>query len=147
MIPEAVQLARRLGALTGNARPDDARIVRALDLARVLAHVKETDVAAPMRVAGWRSFPADQKSEAGDDRPKLAEPRFQRLLQAEEGEERVTAFTRLIALLGGQANVTRIAEDFWYWNDRTKHRWAFEYYAAAVATPPDDPTALEENEA
>ena len=149
MIPEAVDLARRLGALGPGARADDTAVLRALDLARVLAHVKENVSIPPMRAAGWKWFPADRKeSDAGDERPRLAESRFHRLLQAENGEERVAAFTRLIALLGGKTDIGRIAEDFWRWDDRTRQRWAFEYFAAATAIPEkEDSTILEENEA
>jgi CRISPR system Cascade subunit CasB len=148
LIPESIGLARRLGALGPGAHADDAAVSRALDLTRVLAHVKKNVSIAPMRAAGWKWFPADRKeSDAGNDRPRLAESRFHRLLQAEDGEERVAAFTRLIALLGAETDIGRIAEDFWHWNDRTRQRWAFEYFAAAAVISNEGTTTLEENEA
>jgi CRISPR type I-E-associated protein CasB/Cse2 len=136
----AVILARRLGA----ARPDalDTRARDTLDLARVLAHVKEHDPSQhPMRAAGWRRFAGTRKeSEAGDDRPRLAEARFRRLLETGDGEEKVAAFSRLVALLGDTVSVRDLANDFLYWNhpdfgDRVRERWAFLYYAAGEAMP------------
>ncbi|HEX6630955.1 MAG TPA: hypothetical protein VF048_07685, partial [Gemmatimonadaceae bacterium] len=76
-IPAAVSLARRLGAFADDA--DDRRVSTALNLARVLAHVREHAPGAPMRAAGWKSFAGDRKeSEAGEDRPLLSEARFRR---------------------------------------------------------------------
>ncbi|HEX6536949.1 MAG TPA: type I-E CRISPR-associated protein Cse2/CasB [Gemmatimonadaceae bacterium] len=147
-VPAAVALARVLigqGVLPG---VDDWRWSAGLDLARVLAHVAEHDPArSVMRSAGWRTFPGDRKeSEAGDDRPRLSEARFRRLVETGRGEEQVDAFTRLIALLDGSVNVSMLAEDFWYWSDRTKRRWAFDYYAAGIAAPADGATPFEDSD-
>jgi CRISPR type I-E-associated protein CasB/Cse2 len=116
----------------------------------VLAHVKEHDATQPpMRAAGWKRFAGNRKeSEAGDDRPALAEARFRRLLQTGDGEEKVAAFVRLIALLGQRVKIDDLARDFLLWNhpevgDRIRERWAFFYYAAQDAAPPvPDPIAL-----
>jgi CRISPR type I-E-associated protein CasB/Cse2 len=120
----------------------------ALDLSRVLAHVRENSDEHPMRAAGWKHFASDRReSDAGDDRPTLSEVRFKRLLQTDDGEEKVTAFKRLITLLDGKVNVAAISRDFLTWNhpeygDRIRENWAFYYYAAGVAAPrlPDDIT-------
>lgn len=138
-VPAAVSLARQLGMGRDAARDDDWHVLAGLNLARVLAHVTEHDAhQRPMRAAGWKSFPGDRKeSEAGEDRPRLSEARFRRLLDTPRGEEQVAAFIRLVAMLGGTVNVAALAEDFWYWSDLTKRRWAFDYYAAASATPTD----------
>lgn len=141
----AVSLARQLGAARADAA--DYRTRAALDLARVLAHVKDHDrVDHPMRAAGWKRFAGDRKeSDAGDDRPVLAEGRFRRLLLTGEGEEKVAAFTRLVALLDGKVKVDDLANDFLSWNhpewgERVRERWAFLYYAAADAAPLPPPT-------
>ncbi|MEJ7812325.1 MAG: type I-E CRISPR-associated protein Cse2/CasB [Gemmatimonadaceae bacterium] len=146
-IRAAVSLARRLGAASGEA--SDWHTRAALDLARVLAHVKEHDrTQHPMRAAGWKRFAGDRKeSDAGEDRPLLAEGRFKRLLQTGDGEEKVTAFVRLIALLGGRVKVDALAEDFLLWNhpewgDRVRERWAFLFYAASDAAPVAPPTTV-----
>ena len=137
-VPGGLALAERLGAL-GRAPVPDERLRMVLRLARVLAHVKEYNDRHPMRAVGWGGVPGDRKeSDAGDKRPKLAEARFRRLLQVERGEEQVSAFARLIAQMGDKVNVTTLARDFLRWDDATKERWAFEYYAAGSAAPRSD---------
>jgi CRISPR system Cascade subunit CasB len=148
-INAAVELARRLGAVPKDHPAPDWKIYAALDLGRVLAHVKEDDARHPMAAAGWQSFPGDRKeSDAGTDRPRLSEARFRRLLQARGGEETVSAFVRLVALLDGRVNVAQLTTDFLDWNhpergDRVRERWAFHYLAAGSAAPT---TASTDNE-
>ncbi|MDR0788107.1 MAG: type I-E CRISPR-associated protein Cse2/CasB [Gemmatimonadota bacterium] len=142
-IVPAVTLARRLGATDNSV--SSWKLNASLDLARVLAHVKANDSQHPMRAAGWKNFPGDRKENevgVGEERPRLSEARFKRLLETGDGEEKIAAFTRLIALLGGTANVERLAKDFLMWNhpesgDRIRERWAFEYLAAGKAAPPE----------
>lgn len=143
-IPAAIYLARSLGVLSGSDK--DHQVTAALDLARVLAHITQNiSTHRPMQTAGWKSFPGERKeSEAGGDRPVLSEARFRRLITADRGEEQVTAFIRLIALLDGGVNIAELSEDFIYWNDRVKRRWAFDYYAAAVASPAASDTLAED---
>lgn len=144
-ITAAVALARRLGAFADET--DEWRMTSALDLARVLAHVREHAPGAPMRAAGWRTFAGDRKeSEAGEDRPILSEARFRRLLTTGSGEEQVTAFVRLVDVLGGAVDVAALAADFLRWNhpwrgDQVRKRWAVDYYAARVFNQKTDGTA------
>lgn len=148
----AVVLARRLGAVPKSRAAPDAHVYAALDVARVLAHVKAHEDRHPMRAAGWKRFPGDTKeSDAGEDRPVLSGVRFKRLLETGGGEEKVLAFTRLVALLDGTVNVERLADDFLLWNhpeygDRVRERWAFEYLAAGDAAPPTPPTDTTDTE-
>lgn len=132
MSPEALQLARTLVP----TREDGEQLGAAMDLARVLSHIKADSREHPMRAVGWAVFPRDDAP--GGDRPRLAPNRFKRLLQATDGEERVDAFIRLIALLDGQANVAEITDAFHWWNHpdgRVRQQWAFIYYNAANAAP------------
>lgn len=144
-VPQAFDLARRLAKPSPDGQLPDWKVRAALDLARVLAHVREHEAKQhPMRAAGWKRFAGTRKeSEAGEDRPRLAEARFRRLLQTGDGEEKVAAFTRLIALLDGRVKVDDLARDFVAWNhptrgDRVRQRWAYLYFAAAVP-PADEP--------
>lgn len=143
----ALALARRLR----NVRPTPST-GRALDLARVLVHVREHTPITPMRAVGWKAFPYDRaEAEGGGERPALSEARFRRLMKAEhDNDELVVAFIRLVHLLGESCNVARLAEDFLYWGDRCRERMAFEYYAAGSPTS-DSPkvsavTSSEDNE-
>jgi CRISPR system Cascade subunit CasB len=107
----------------------------ALDLARVLAHVKKHEGRVRvMQKAGWKRFPEGKESEAGEDRPLLSEVRFRRLMQTEPGDASVKAVVRLVAQLDGVVNVDDLARDFLAWydpdrRDRVKVKWAKEYYA------------------
>ncbi len=143
-IVAAVALARRLRAFDDDS--NDWRITAALNLARVLAHVREHVPGAPMRAAGWKSFAADRKeSDAGEDRPLLSEARFRRLLTTGPDEEQVAAFVRLIAILDGRIDVAALATDFLDWNhpwkgERVRKRWAEDYFAARVFATDTDTT-------
>lgn len=142
--PAALRLVRKLGISPGDA--SWSAVETALDLARVLANVRSRDDRHPMRAAGYSRFPSDSPP---PEPPRLSEARFRRLLQVGRGEEKVTAFTRLIALLDSKVNIGRLATDYLDWNhpvrgDRTRERWAFEYYAAGSAAP--TPTRDEEED-
>lgn len=152
LVPAVQELIRRLGHAPSPDRCDDPRLTAAANLARVLAHVKEHDPGKrPMQAAGWPKFPGEG-SGGGEERPRLSEERFRRLLQTDPGEEAVTAFVRLITLLGGSVNVPALAEDFLDWHhpyrgDLVRRRWAFDYYAATPAAPAESPTSHQETDA
>lgn len=122
----------------------------ALNLARVLAHIRRDDGSQrPMQAAGWKKFPRDKRDSdaAPGEGPRLSEVRFRRLLGVERGEEQVAAFVRLIALLDDSVNVSELATSFWYWGDQTKRQWAFDYYHASTATPAEEGESLSEDDA
>jgi CRISPR system Cascade subunit CasB len=145
-IPAGVRLPRMLGVLPRVGKDLDARFARGLDLARVLAHVSANSAAHPMRGVGWPAFPGSRREGDTEKRPKMSEARFRRLLQSEPGEDLVSQFTRLVALLGGETDIAALSDGFRYWDDedgRTKQRWSFEYFDAGSAmrsgtTPPED---------
>lgn len=140
-IPAGVRLPRMLGDMPARADHIGLRFERALDLARVLAHVTEDVPGHPMHEVGWRALPGKQADKDKEGAPKLNEARFRRLLQAERGEDLVSQFTRLIALMGGRVDVSIVSDAFRWWDHpegRTKQRWAFEYFNAGAAIPPDN---------
>ena len=134
MIPQALMLGKMLVS-NDHTDVNGERFGTALDLARVLAHVKTDDERMPMRVAGWEKFPTGSGEEK---RPILSELRFKRLLQATHGEARVDGFIRLLAIMDGKANVAEITDAFRGWShpDGYKQKkWAFAYYNAANYAP------------
>ncbi len=140
--PAAVSLARRLLSDRGIETAEDWRLEAAVNLARVLGHVTaHTPGTRPMRAAGWRSFPGERPSKDSTERPLLSDVRFRRLIETPRGEEQVTTFVRLIALLDDSTDIAAIADDFMNWGDRVKRRWAFDYYAVAIAAPTEPSTA------
>lgn len=134
-IPAAVDLAR------GGGWRDDQAFASRLDLARVLAHVKVNDPLHVMARAGYEHFPS-----ADEARPRiLSEQRFHRLLLVDGGEERVSAFVRLIHMLGGKANVEVLGRGFLDWThpdrrDEVRRQWAYEYFAVKRGPQQNDPT-------
>jgi CRISPR system Cascade subunit CasB len=61
--------------------------------------------------------------------------RFRRLLKVKENEDLFTAMTRIMALLGGSANIQSLAQGVYSWNDITRKQWAFDYYSKAPNEP------------
>jgi CRISPR system Cascade subunit CasB len=66
-----------------------------------------------------------------DGSARVSGLRFRRLLKVKDNEHLYAAIARVIALLGGTANVQSLAEGVYQWNDITRKRWAFDYYAKA----------------
>jgi CRISPR type I-E-associated protein CasB/Cse2 len=142
LVPEAVSLARQLGVTPPGVAERNHRLRDALDLARILAHVRDDTGPARehhlMRKLGWPSFPGDKREGEAAERPKMSEARFRRLLQTDGGEETVDAFTRLIHLAGGATDIAALADAVWRWTQpgsTIRQRWAFEYFNAGSASP------------
>jgi len=109
-----------------------------LRLALVLVHVREderpTDGAPSWRGFG-RAIGAPGFGES--DKAPLKPLRFRRLLQAkgDDIDEITRQFRRAVDLAGGKVNVRDLADILFYWNEKTRARLAFDYFAAASAVP------------
>jgi CRISPR system Cascade subunit CasB len=66
-----------------------------------------------------------------DGSARVSGLRFRRLLKVKERDELFTAMSRIIALLGRAVNIQSLAQSVYFWNDRTRKDWAFEYYSKA----------------
>lgn len=64
-----------------------------------------------------------------DGSARVSGLRFRRLLKIKEREELFTAMGRVVALLGGGVNLQSLTNNLYFWNDRTRKQWAFEYYS------------------
>jgi len=120
-VPAFDRLRRRFGIAAANEKG----LERLADIAVLLAHVTEDDGRPVARALG--PVPSGQAA--------MSEARFRRLLQADDRADCLRRLTRAIKMLKGKANVADLAEAVWYWNDRTKRRWAFAYLDA---NQPDD---------
>lgn len=76
------------------------------------------------------------KPHAGGSNPPVSELRFRRLLQCQTQEELFTTLRRVLHLLDDQANLCDLANSVYGWNERTRKRWAYDYYGAL---PPKQP--------
>jgi CRISPR system Cascade subunit CasB len=65
---------------------------------------------------------------AGGTSPVVSGLRFRRLLQCQTQDELFTTMRRILRLLDDQANLCDLANSVYGWNERTRKRWAYEYY-------------------
>lgn len=115
--PETVALLRRLG---GGRREFPSVAL----LAAVLASVrKDAPKAGVARSLGPEN--PDQVETA------LMSPlRFRRLLDAEDKDERLAAFRRMVLMLGGTADVHDLAASLLDWRERRRIDWTYAYWNA-----------------
>lgn len=124
--PAALALYRKIG----DAAFDRERLRETLRLALVLPHVRRHTGTTIARALGPQG--------PDGENAVLSRLRLQNLLRARSEEDIVRGFRRAVALLGGEANVFDLAKTLIRWEDeRTRIRFAFEYFNAAQATPPE----------
>ena len=66
-----------------------------------------------------------------DGSARVSGLRFRRLLKVKDQGELLIALGRVISLLGGAVNLQSLAQSVYFWNDRTRKQWAFDYYSKA----------------
>ena len=115
-VPEALQLVVRFS----NHRHRD----RAAVLAGILAHVEENEALPIARAIGLGSLDSDQRA-------RMSEARFRRLLQF-EALELLDPMRRLVRLADNKANVRDLSRSVLYWDDETRKRWIYYYYGVSV---------------
>jgi CRISPR system Cascade subunit CasB len=135
MVEEAtLTLFRRLGLKA----TDQHRLPQAAVIAMVLAHVRAD---AEPGADGFRP-PAvravGRETLESEDSARMSVLRFRRLLAARDDAELALQMRRLAALADGRINVGDLAASLFFWGDRVRQRWTFEYYAAGAAAPRDD---------
>ena len=97
---------------------------RAAALAVILAHVRQDTARPIMRTCGRLKFE--------DETASLSETRFLRLITTEGTPDLMTALVRLTQIMGRECNVAELTDVLRWWTDKTRQRWASDYYAAAV---------------
>lgn len=102
-------------------------------LARVLAHVKTLPAANELAISLPNRM-GSRKPER-EETPVVSELRFKRLLRIEDPREFADLLIRLLPMVERTANPLTLARDIWFWNDqndRTRKRWANDYYQALL---------------
>jgi len=135
MVEEAtLALFRRLGIKA----TDQHRLPRVALIAMVLAHVRAD---AEHDAAGFRP-PAvravGRETLESEDTARMSALRFRRLLAARDDAELAQQMRRLVALADGKVNVGDLAASLFFWGEKVRQRWTFEYYAAGAAAPRGD---------
>lgn len=92
-------------------------------IAGVLAHVKTND--SSKRIAEQMATPKSGSN------ARVSGLRFRRLLKIDNRDELYPALVRLIHLLDGTANIFSLAESAFYWSEKTRKDWAYDYYTTA----------------
>jgi CRISPR system Cascade subunit CasB len=94
-------------------------------IAAVLSHVDTDDPSCGSL--------AKQMASSKGDKAVVSDVRFRQLLRSDAGEldERLVSLVRVLRQLGGKASVDRLATDLSWWNERTKRKWALDYYEHA----------------
>jgi CRISPR type I-E-associated protein CasB/Cse2 len=120
-VPATVpRLRASAAAPASRKRPPSPRRSISLAAAIILAQVREDDRSAPV---------ARQLGASGPDQRAVMSPlRLSRLLTADTIEDRLVAFRRVVALLGGRAHVPNLATALLDWSERTRIIWAFDYH-------------------
>ena len=86
-------------------------------IAGLLAHVKTEDSQRlPM-----------QMSESDGDKPQVSEFRFCDLLKIETDEDLFVKLRRVLPLIDKKTNIYLLANDVYFWGDKTKKDWAYSY--------------------
>ena len=102
-------------------QPDKLALV-----AMTLAYVKESSKSRLAQIMGQGN-------------PKqLSELRFDRLIRMQNPAELTVQLRRALAVVGHSANVARLAQDLFYWNEKTRADWCFDYYGASAAISETD---------
>lgn len=86
-------------------------------IAGLLAHVKAED-AQPLPI---------KMSELSGDRPLVSELRFRDLLKIETIDDLFVSLRRTLPLIDNKVNVYQLANDVYFWGDKTKKEWAYSY--------------------
>ncbi|CAK0779898.1 CRISPR system Cascade subunit CasB [Azospirillaceae bacterium] len=101
-------------------------------IAMTLAHVREDDKDKSRAILAVGRERSDDPESA-----KMSPLRFRRLLSCrkENSDDLAREMRRFIALAGKKVNVGDLGVSLYYWNDRTRAEWAFNYYGAGNAAP------------
>ena len=98
---------------------DDGLALLAVIAAKVKTHAPGNSIAEQMATG------------KPDGSARVSGLRFRRLVKAKDHESLFTPLGRVIALLGGEANLESLARSIYFWNDRSRKDWAFDYYTKA----------------
>jgi CRISPR system Cascade subunit CasB len=125
MEPAFHELLRTLGVTPGEGDGGEPRQLQALAVAAALAAaVKTDDKGTPLgRTLG--------RTRDGGTAPRVSAARFRRLLESEELEQRFADLRRILALVGGNADLAEVAGAACDWTPARRRRLAYDYYATA----------------
>lgn len=122
-------------------RSEERRATQILTAAIILANVREDEPQRPF---------ARRLGDPSKGAAPLSPLRFQRLLNAAPGESQIAQFRRAVMIADRRANVGDLGAALYYWGDRERVRWIYQYHQAApppsAAQPSDSPETVRVDE-
>ncbi len=115
-----------VAAMRAHGRVDPDR------LALVAGVISHTEAGEPVQGRFAQQMAADKGGHA-----LVSDLRFRRLLAEDDPERLYEMMIRLVRHLDGRADVGSLAEGLYWWNQKTKKRWAQDYYDHAPAVRTD----------
>ena len=106
--------------LACNAWPDDAKNWQNDKLAAIAG------LLSLLKAEDTQRLPI-KMSESSGDRPLVSELRFRSLLKIETADDLFAGLRRTLPLIDNKANIYQLANDVYYWGDKTKKEWAYSY--------------------
>lgn len=118
---------RRAGpvAVLGEAAVHD--LARDLNLREAAVLVRLVQVLAEVREHSGQPLAAA----LGGDPAAMSALRFQRLMRV-DGDDLTGALRRAVVMADRRCNVAALGLDLLNWSEKTRSRWAFQYFAAPV---------------
>lgn len=95
-------------------------------IAVALAHVADTQ--------GGRAESAAKRFGNGDPKA-LSAIRFNALIRTKEPGQLLRPLVRSLQAVDGAVDVAKLAADLYWWNDKVRADWCFDYHGAADAKP------------
>ena len=138
--PATLALFRRLGLNSPRKLP------KAAVIAMTLAHVREDEAPGEEKKRRHPIRRVGRPTMENEDDAIMKPIRFRRLLACRDDDDQALdelarEMRRFVALAGKKLDVGELAASLFFWNDRTRARWAFEYFAAGQAAPRTDAAA------
>lgn len=125
------RVARALKQARGGSDRPDWQLDRLALVVGVVARLR-SDHAEALPVA-MRRPPKD-----GDpERKPVSEQRFRRLLTSPDDDDLFTGLRRVLPLVESRANLVRLSEDLFSWDDRVRKQWAYRYYDTDLTADQD----------
>ena len=126
---------RRAASVTDVAKlPAYQRLYARLDPVRECTPHEQDRLAAVvgllahLKVASEQSLPQAMSERPQDsDRNPVSELRFRRLLDSPDIDALFTGLRRVLPLIEHKADLLKLAGDVFYWGDKVKKRWAYDY--------------------
>lgn len=110
-------------------------VTHSLHTALGVALIHRADTLALIAVALANVRHSDARRAAERMGATLSALRFQALIRAKEPGVLFQPLRRALAQIDGRANVGALTQDLFYWGDKVRNRWCFEYYGAGHAEP------------